>query len=93
MKVKLDTLKVFNSVKVGNKELMFFKSSDGYDITLDGLIIRILNTNTNEHSCTSLMNAPWWTELETVVNQEKKSEQKKGTSSTKRVSEKKDKST
>jgi hypothetical protein len=87
--IKIDTLKLFNSVKVGPVELTFLKSKDGWDVTLTGQIISIKSIKTGDESFTSLANIPYFTKLEDSSKIKKSNEPKKSPSSTKRVTKKK----
>ena len=87
--MKIDHLKVFQSIKIGQTEEMFLKS-DKYDMTvMEHGLIRIVD-KTGNVVYTSLQNAPWFTELSDSQNQEvaEKNEQIKSNKRTVRVSKK-----
>ena len=90
--MKIDHLKVFQSIKIGNTEEMFLKS-DKYDMTvMEHGLIQIVDKKGNV-VYTSLQNTPWFTELSDSQNQETQvDEQVKGNSNTTRASKKKGKS-
>lgn len=60
---KINTLKVFQSIKVGNSELVFIKS-DEYFIELEGQFITIECKKTGIQTVTPITNTPWFTWLE-----------------------------
>lgn len=61
--VRINRMKVFNSVKIGPKEETFLKAED-YDITLRGHIVTIISKITGDKVFTSLANIPYFTEMD-----------------------------
>ena len=57
--IKIKTLKVFQSVKVGKKECTFFHEKD-YDMQLDGMFIIITDGHDLSEVYTPLTNVPWF---------------------------------
>jgi hypothetical protein len=88
--MKIDKLKVFNSVKIGSKEETFLKSED-YDMFLEDQLIKIVSKKSGDTSYTSLANVPYFTKLKDRDNS-KENEQDKSSSNTKRATKKKAKS-
>jgi hypothetical protein len=56
------TLKVFQSVKCGNREESFLTSKD-FHMVLSGQLIKIVCHKSQETVYTPITNTPWWTEL------------------------------
>lgn len=68
---KLLNIKMANSVKIGNDEHTFV-NSDFFDITLDGIIVKIVDKRSKRENNTSLMNAISWMYLPTEEPQRAK---------------------
>ena len=66
-KVKqLQSLKVFNAVKCGPDENMFFQDKD-YTLFLDGMFIHIESKKTGAKVTTPITNTPWFVLLSNPV--------------------------
>ena len=68
-KVKVSTIKLANSVKVGAKEVVFADNSS-YDIYIDGNIITITNIVSQDKVSTSIFNTIWFN-VEEGANEQK----------------------
>lgn len=55
---QLQSVKVFNAVKVGPDEEMFFQDKN-YSLLLDGMFIHIMSRRTGAKVSTPLTNTPW----------------------------------
>ncbi len=53
---KLTHVKMANAVKIGNDEQTYVYD-EKFDITLEGIIIQIIERKSGKRNCTSLMNA------------------------------------
>lgn len=85
-KMKLVSLKVFNSIKVGTGEFMFMTDKD-FEIELVDNLIFIKCRKEGAESITSLSNVPWFTRAVQQVDQV--NEQDSGNKDTPRVKQKK----
>ena len=69
--MKLKSLKVFQSIKVGAEEVLFLKGED-YDMELKDQLVRIVSKKSKAVTYTPITNIPWFTIDETPVVAKKK---------------------
>lgn len=69
--MKIGSLALGNAIKIGSKTTDFL-SHKNYDMSLDGITLKVADKN-GLHVCyTTLFNTKWWHPLEQVEEQEAK---------------------